>query len=185
MQHVVATVTVVDNRAQEAHPRPSFDQLFARYHGPIYRHILGLVGDPAQAEDLTQDTFLKAYKALPGAREGAVVAWLYRIATNTARDALRHRRRLTWLPFGPGDAERVPTCEGDPPTGLATREAVRQALAWLTPTQRACLLLRARDGLSIDEIARALGLSTGNVKMTLYRAKERFRASYADHPACP
>jgi len=75
MQRVVATVTVVDSRAQGATPRPSFDQLFARYHGPIYGHILGLVGDPAQAEDLTQDTFLKAYKVLPGAREGAVVVW--------------------------------------------------------------------------------------------------------------
>jgi len=185
MQGVVATVAVVNSRTQRATPGLSFDHLFTRYHGPIYGHILGLVGDPAQAEDLTQDTFLKAYKALPGAREGAVVAWLYRIATNTARDALRHRRRLTWLPFGPGDEERLPAPVGDLTTCLATREAVRQALAWLTPMQRACLLLRARDGLSIDEIARALGLSTGNVKMTLYRAKERFRAAYADNPPCP
>ena len=80
---------------------PALTKTPPQYHGPIYGHILGLVGDPAQAEDLTQDTFLKAYKALPGAREGAVGAWLYRIATNTARDALRHRRCLTWLPFGP------------------------------------------------------------------------------------
>jgi len=49
----------------------------------------------------------------------------------------------------------------------------------LTPPQRACLLLRARDGLSIDEIARALGLSPANVKVTLSRAKERFRAAYS------
>jgi len=88
--------------------RPSFDQLFARYQGPLYRHILNLVGDAAQAQDLTQDTFLKAYQALPGARAGAGAAWLYRIATNTALDALRHRRRLTWLPFAPGDDDRLP-----------------------------------------------------------------------------
>jgi RNA polymerase sigma-70 factor (ECF subfamily) len=183
MQGVVATVAIVNSRTQGATPGLSFDHLFTQYHGPIYGHILGLVGDPAQAEDLTQDTFLKAYKALPEAREGAVVAWLYRIATNTARDALRHRRRLTWLPFGPDDEERLPAPVGDMATCLATREAVRHTLARLTPSQRACLLLRARDGLSIDEIAHALRLSTGAVKMTLYRAKERFRTAYADPEA--
>ncbi len=180
MQGVVATGAVVDSRTQGATPGLSFDHLFTRYHGPIYGHILGLVGDPAQAEDLTQDTFLKAYRALPGVREGAVGAWLYRIATNTARDALRRRRCLTWLPFAPGDAERVPARAGDLPTYLARQEAVRDALARLTPSQRACLLLRARDGLSIGEVAPVRRLSTGAVKMTLYRAKERFRAAYAN-----
>jgi len=160
------------------HPQLSFDQLFARYQGPLYRHILALVGDPAQAQDLTQDTFLKAYKALPTAREGAEAAWLYRIATNTALDALRHRRRLAWIPFAPSDDDRLPAPERDLPTQLATREDLRHALARLTPPQRACLLLRARDGLSIAEIAHALDLSKGTVKMTLYRAKERVRAAY-------
>ncbi len=102
----------VNSRTQGATPGLSFDHLFTRYHGPIYGHILGLVGDPAQAEDLTQDTFLKAYKALPGAHEGAVGAWLYRIATNTARDALRRRKRLTWLPFGPGDVRASARARG-------------------------------------------------------------------------
>jgi len=170
---------------RSAAPRPSFDQLFARYQGPIYRHIRGLVGDPAQAEDLTQDTFLKAYKAWPSAREGAGAAWLYHIATNTARDALRHRRRLTWVPFAPGDDDRLPAPDRDLPTHLAESEALRHALAQLTPRQRACLLLRARDGLSIAEIAHALGLSPGTVKMTLYRAKDRVRAAYTDPDGHP
>jgi RNA polymerase sigma-70 factor (ECF subfamily) len=174
-----ARASGVAGQAGGATEGPSFDQLFTRYQGPIYRHILGLVGDPAQAEDLTQDTFLKAYKALPSARAGAVGAWLYRIATHTAYDALRHRRRLAWLPFAPGDAERLPAPLRDLPTDLAEHEAVGQALARLSPRQRACLLLRARDGFSIDEIAQVLCLSTGAVKMTLYRAKERFRAAYA------
>ncbi len=155
-----------------------FDDMFARYQGPIYGYILGMIGNPEQAQDLTQDTFVKAYKALPGTRDLVLPAWLYRIATNTALDALRHRRRLTWLPFAPGDDDRIPAPEVDLPTHMAEHEAVRHALARLTPPQRACLLLRARDGLSIDEIAHALRMSKGNVKITLYRAKERFRAVY-------
>ncbi len=155
-----------------------FDEMFARYQGPIYGYILGMVGNPEQAQDLTQDTFVKAYKALPTTRDLVLPAWLYRIATNTALDALRHRRRLLWLPFAPGDDERIPAPDLDLPTQVAENEAVRYALAKLTPPQRACLLLRARDGLSIDEIAHAMSMSKGNVKITLYRAKERFRAVY-------
>src|SRR5579875_2352667 len=63
-----------------------FDELFTRYHSSIYGYILGMVGNPEQAQDLTQDTFVKAYKALPGARDLTLPAWLYRIATNTALD---------------------------------------------------------------------------------------------------
>ena len=157
----------------------AFDEMVTRYHGRIYGYLLGMVGDAEQAQDLTQDTFLKAYKALPRTPDPVLPAWLYRIATNTALDALRHRRRLTWLPFAPGDEERWAAPGADLPTRCAEREAIQTALTRLTPPPRACLLLRARDGLSIDEIARALGLSPANVKVTLSRAKERFRAAYS------
>jgi len=180
MQRLVGHAPAVVSWPRNAPPQSSFDQLFTRYQRPLYRHILGLVGDPAQAQDLTQDTFLKVFTALPGTRDPVLPAWLYRIATNTARDALRHRRRLTWVPFAPGDDDRLPAPDRDLPTHLAEHEAVRHALARLTPPQRACLLLRARDGLSIAEIAHALRLSPRNVKMTLYRAKGRFRAAYID-----
>jgi len=180
MQSVAGYRPAVVSETRSVPSPPSFDQLFARYQGPLYRHILALVGDPAQAQDLTQDTFLKVFAALPGMRDPVRPAWLYRIATNTAYDALRHRRRLTWVPFAPGDDDHFPAPDRDLPTRLADDEAVRHALARLTPPQRACLLLRAHDGLSIDEIVHAMGMSKGNVKMTLSRAKERFRAAYAD-----
>jgi len=162
----------------------AFDAIFVRYHRPIYAYLLGMVGQPEQAQDLTQDTFLKAYIALPRTPDPALPAWLYRIATNTALDALR-RRRLTWLPFAPGDEDRWPDPAPDLATRCAEQEAVWRTLATLTPPQRACLLLRARDGLTLEEIAQALGLSAGAAKMTLYRAKERFRAAYTNRPPCP
>ncbi len=168
------------SRVLEEALRPTFDDIFARYHGPIYGYILSMVGNAEQAQDLTQDTFVKAYKALPATHDLILPAWLYRIATNTALDALRHRRRLTWLPFAPGQDEAIPADEPDLPTSLAEGEVVRLALRRLTPPQRACLLMRARDGLSLDEIAHIMNMSKGNVKITLFRAKERFRSVYLD-----
>lgn len=167
------------SRVLEEAMRPTFDDIFARYHGPIYGYILSMIGNPEQAQDLTQDTFVKAYKALP-TTDLILPAWLYRIATNTALDALRHRRRLVWLPFAPGQDAAIAADEPDLPTSLAEGETVRLALSRLTPPQRACLLMRARDGLSLDEISHAMNMSKGNVKITLYRAKERFRSVYLD-----
>ncbi len=83
------------------------------------------------------------------------------------------------MPFAPGDDDRLPAPDRDLPSHVAERETLCHALARLTPPQRACLLLRAHDGLSIAEIAHTLGLSKGTVKMTLYRAKERLRAAYS------
>ncbi|HZS86817.1 MAG TPA: RNA polymerase sigma factor [Chloroflexota bacterium] len=180
MERLLVGEQAFGSRVLEEAIRPSFDDIFARYQSAIYGYILNMVGNVEQAQDLTQDTFIKAYKALPGTQDLVLPAWLYRIATNTALDALRHRRRLTWLPFGPGEDEAIPDSEPDLPTSLAEGESMRLALARLTPPQRACLLMRARDGLSIDEIAQAMSMSKGNVKITLYRAKERFRAVYDD-----
>jgi len=156
----------------------AFDAIFVRYHRSIYAYLLGMVGQPEQAQDLTQDTFLKAYMALPRPPDPALPAWLYRIATNTALDALRRCRRVTWLSFAPGDEDRWPAPAPDLPTRCAEREAVGVALARLSSRDRACLLLRARDGLTIAEIAHVLDLSPGAVKVALYRAKERFRTLY-------
>jgi len=155
---------------------PTFDALFARYERPIYGYLLGMVGNGAQAQDLTQDTFLRAYKALPRTPDPARPAWLYRIATRAALAALR-RRRLRWLPValgagGSGEDRRADSAP-DPPARCAEQEAVWRVLAPLTPRQRACLLLRAQEGLTIEEIAYVLDRSPGTVTVTLRRAKER------------
>jgi len=103
----------------------AFDEMVTRYHGRIYGYLLGMVGDAEQAQDLTQDTFLKAYKALPRTPDPVLPAWLYRIATNTALDALRHRRRLTWLPFAPATRSAgpppAPTCQPAAPSARPSR----------------------------------------------------------------
>ena len=157
---------------------PTFEEIFTRYNAQIYSYLLGMVANPEQAQDLTQDTFVKAYRALPNVKELILPAWLYRIATNTALDALRHRKLIAWLPFGPDDEDRFRAPERDFSGEMAESEMVRQSLLALTPRQRACLLLRTRDGLSIDEICTAMKMSRDAVKATLYRGKERFRTAY-------
>jgi len=157
---------------------PTFEEIFTRYNGQIYNYLLGMVSSPEQAQDLTQDTFVKAYRAMPNIKELILPAWLYRIATNTALDALRHRKLIAWLPFGPGDDDRYRAPERDFGGEMAETEMVKQSLLALTPRQRACLLLRTRDGLGIDEICTAMNMSRDAVKATLYRGKERFRVAY-------
>ena len=160
----------------------AFDEIFIRYHTHIYGYLLGLVGDIEQAQDLTQDTFLKAYKALPRTPDRAPPIWLYRLATDAALDALHCRRRSAPFPFAPiTDAQWV-AVEAGMASACAEHAATRMVLARLTPRQRACLLLRARDGFSIDEIAHILGISAGNVKVTLRRVKEQSRT---EAPAAP
>src|SRR5687768_13872398 len=80
----------------------AFGALFERFQTPIVNYIYRLVSDWETANDLAQDTFLKAYQALPRTAENLQISpWLYRIATNTALDALRRRKRITWVPISP------------------------------------------------------------------------------------
>ena len=89
-------------RARSGDP-VAFERLYEQYHAPILNYLHRMVSDRALAEDLTQDTCEKAYKALPNTRpELAFKSWLYRIATNTAISNGRRKRIVKWVPFAPG-----------------------------------------------------------------------------------
>lgn len=154
-----------------------FEQLFQDYYEDIYAYLCRLVGDRQQAEDLAQDAFVKAYRALPRLPAGANVrAWLYRIATNTALDWLRRRRLIAWLPLFERDSH--------PATSTFFAEeslesvVVRRALGRLPAHYRVPLVLYACQGFSTQEIAGILDLSQGAVKTRLFRAREKFRRLY-------
>src|SRR5207248_5708089 len=87
-------------RAETKENSWSFDQIYDEYKTPIYNYVYHLVGDREQADDLTQDTFLKAFRALPKMDANLKLsAWLYRFASNIAFDGLLRRRLLAWLPW--------------------------------------------------------------------------------------
>ena len=156
----------------------AFEAIFDEYNLRICRYICSLVSDVELAEDLAQQTFLKAYQALArGASPTDLKAWLYAIATNTALSALRRRRLIQWLPFhAQPAATRAPG--PDPETKLGERELVSAALGRLRKSDVACLLLRFQHGLSYEELADTLGTSIPAARMRISRARAAFREAY-------
>jgi RNA polymerase sigma-70 factor (ECF subfamily) len=154
----------------------AFTQLFEQYHAPILNYLHRMVGDRAQAEDLTQDTFLKAYNALPGTRPDlAFKPWLYRIATNTAISQLRRRKIVQWIPFMPGHDHAA----GEAVERTVTRrQDIQQTLEKLPTHYAAVLLLRHYQGLSLAETAQALGVTENAAKLRLFRARKAFAEVY-------
>jgi len=181
-------------------------RLVADYQSAILNYIYRLVGDPDVAEDLTQETYIKAWRALERldldvAAEPRRRAWLYRIAHNTATDHLRRRGRLKWLSL---DAWRAwgrseagaglrahdaagrplegPLAHGlvaeDPATRLAAGGELRQALASLTAEQRQVLWLFTQAGLNADEVAEVLGIQSAAARKRHQRAREAFQAAW-------
>ncbi len=151
-----------------------------RYQAPLISFLFGMVGSREQAEDLAQDTLIKAYEAMERRRAGQqfTAGWLFRIARNTAIDAMRHKRLISWLPFGVEHEHILPT-RGDFAGQLAERELVREALAQMPSRYRECLLLRTVAGMSNIDIAQALDITARNANTLLFRARERFREIYS------
>ncbi len=150
-------------------------RLYDDYSAPIFSYLYRLTGDWEMAHDLTQETFVQLLRTSPRLPEVENRrAWLYRIASHVAFNALKRRRRFAWLPFldtwlSPGD---------DTAAQADFRTDVDRAMAQLAPGYRAPLLLYSYHGLSVRDVALSLGLSEGVVKKRLYRARHMFRQAY-------
>jgi RNA polymerase sigma-70 factor, ECF subfamily len=152
------------------------ERLYREHQRPILAYLTRLVGEREAAEDLCQETFLKVLRSWSQHDPAAnVVGWLYRIATNSAYDYLRRRRRAVIAPL----IDAAALAGGHAPGAwLDEGEGVHHALAQLPARYRVPLLLHACAGHSLYEIANALGCSQAAVKMRLLRARARFRQVY-------
>jgi len=153
----------------------AFQTIYEAYRGKIHTYISRLVNDVELANDLTQETFLRAYQAFPNfGKELKLLPWLYRIAGNAAIDALRRRRVISWVSLdesaGSGEFGA-----NDPPK--SEDELVRTALSRLPREGAMCLLLH-NEGYSYEEIAQIQEVSLAAVKSRLFRARELFRKIY-------
>jgi RNA polymerase sigma-70 factor (ECF subfamily) len=159
----------------------SFEILFYRHYDRIYGLLFRLLGNRTEAEDVTQEVFLKLYKRpLRGRREHNVGGWLYRVATNMGYNHLRGTKRRwgrnTLLVPDTTDAAVQPA---DKVMQEETRAAVREALAKLPQRQTQLLLLR-QMGLSYAELASACDIAPGSVGTLLSRASKAFREAYEE-----
>jgi RNA polymerase sigma-70 factor (ECF subfamily) len=155
-----------------------FELLYAAYQQPILSYLYRLVGDGACAEELCQEVFARAYRARRSMDDVQNVrAWLYRIATNAARDQLRRHRLLTWLPLFEEDPALL--IEGPEP-GALEAHAVHKALLKLDAGLRVPLVLYSCQELSTQEIADVLSISRDAVKQRLVRARLRFKEIYSE-----
>ena len=159
-----------------------------KYRASIYRYILRLVGDPARADDLTQETFIRVHRRIGGLRDPAAVeAWLYRIATNLCYDRFRQREhRSPPLPLVSLREQRDEPAEEEAlqPDHLLEQsdmsDCVVRFLSDLPGPMREVLLLHDLQGFTGPEIADRLGLSIHNVKIRLHRARTRLRAALSE-----
>ncbi len=157
--------------------------IFKGDYNRIFRYIMSMVQDSAEAEDLTQETFLRAYRGLNSLREeGAQITWLYKIATHVCYDRLRQYARRNPME-AETDFDEVDVPEPDRPSLQKTMEqdemsgCVQRYLTRLPDTYRSAIMLHDMHGLDAPEIAGLLGESLANVKIRLHRARQRLRSA--------
>jgi RNA polymerase sigma-70 factor (ECF subfamily) len=162
--------------------RGAFDLLVLRYQHRVVKLVARLLRDPAEAEDVAQEAFVKAYRAIGSFRgDSAFYTWLYRIAVNTARNTMASRQRRP-LDYEADLSESEQTAvdsrmrHGDTPEAAALSDEIHQtvnrAVEELPEDLRTAIILREIEGLSYEEIAAAMDCPVGTVRSRIFRARE-------------
>ena len=163
----------------------AFDEIVRRYEPRLRRVARRIVGDPGDASDVVQDSFIRAWRGLSGFRgEATLATWLNRVVVNSARSHLhRNRRYLAWSQFGPTDEELPPAwlpIDIDTPDQLLLRDDLEAhlnaALSELPDRLRRPILLREYQGLCYEAIAVLLEIPLGTVRSRIFRARRHIEA---------
>jgi RNA polymerase sigma-70 factor (ECF subfamily) len=154
-----------------------FEAFFAQHEHEVVGYLWRMTGDEQSARDLTQETFLRAWQRFEQVRAyDQPKAWLFRVATHLALNHLRDqatgaKARQSW-----SQSERA--TQSDPAIRIVNQDAVLRTLLTLSPRDRAALVLHSVYGLTCAEMAQSLGVSRSAAKVTLWRARERFRVQH-------
>lgn len=169
-------------RAQSG-DKGAFDQLVAKYQRKLSRLLARFIRDPSEVEDVSQEAFIKAYRALPSFRgDSAFYTWLYRIGINTAKNYLvaQGRRAPTSTEYDSEEAESFDDGEqlrdiNTPESLLLSKqigETVNAAMEGLPEELRTAIMLRELEGMSYEEISRIMNCPIGTVRSRIFRARE-------------
>lgn len=157
----------------------AFATIYDRYSAAIHRYAYRLLGDETFADDVTQETFLKAWQRLDQLQDDSrLEGWLYRIASNLGTDALRKRQRQKQVSLVEELEQSEHVQIGDSSGHVAEAELVGDVLRALPPDYAVCLTLRTVEGFSGEEIAGILGISKEAVWTRLSRARDMFAKQY-------
>jgi len=161
----------------------AFGELYDRYSARIYRFVRSRIHDDGLAEDVTADVFMSALRGIKNYQDQGrpFSCWLYRIAANAVASHYRNRRPQLSL----DDVIAVPALETDPADEVVARDRVRavwQAIDRLPRQQRAAMILKFSDDLTMEDIGAVLGKSSAAAKLLIYRAVQRLRAELVMEP---
>src|SRR5438067_837026 len=169
----------------------AFRSLVERYQRRVYQLALGMVRDPDEAMDITQETFVRVHRYLPSFKgDSSFFTWTYRIATNLCLDAARKRGRSERVEMDERDAEIE--ARMDPPSAALAgpqraalnaelKAKIDEALRELSENHRAILLLREVEGLSYEELAQTLGIRKGTVMSRLFHARLKMQRKLREY----
>jgi len=163
--------------------KTAFDLLVRKYQHKVVKLVTRYLRDPADAEDVAQEAFIKAYRAIPQFRgDSAFYTWLYRIAINTAKNAIVSRDRspvefdLDLQNVEESSSMQMRLADAETPESLLQTEEIRatvnQAIEALPEDLRTAIVLRELEGLSYEDIAQAMDCPVGTVRSRIFRARE-------------
>ena len=163
---------------------PSWDELVRQHADRVYRLAYRLSGNQQDAEDLTQETFIRVFRSVQNYQPGTFEGWLHRITTNLFLDMVRRRTRIRMEAL-PEDYDRVPADEPNPEQiyhDARLGPDLQAALDSLPPEFRAAVVLCDIEGLSYEEIGATLGVKLGTVRSRIHRGRQSLRDYLAAHP---
>ena len=161
----------------------AFNLLVEKYRKKVYYHIRRIVIDHEDADDLTQNTFIKVWKNLEGFREDSqLYTWIYRIATNECLGFLKQKKRRFFLPIGDVEKELLGKLESEPTINAEKLELkLQQAILSLPEKQRMVFNLRYYDNMKYEDMAEVLGTSVGALKASYHHAASKVEKFISGH----